>query len=463
MGRARLHGPGLNTAVSATAADYAARLLLSLGAVPSRPIEVSAEHPALSWARSGMMSITGTAAGEPQMCPLPLAACADGALAALAALQAHNPLADVRGSQLLAERAALSGLMRNGSISPGGACRLLPTADGGIAVNLTRVDDWALLPAWLEVDGVNDWTTLADAVAARPSAALIERARLLGLAVAPDRFDPSPVPWYTVMDAGAPVGAPSPRRRTRAVRVVDLSSLWAGPLCGHLLRLCGAEVIKVESWQRPDGARLGQAEFYDQLNAGKRSVMLDLDGDEGREQLRALLLQADIVIESARPRGLRQLGINASDIVAQQPQLTWISITGYGRQPPQDNWIAFGDDAGVAAGLSQLMFQATGERLFVGDAIADPLTGIHAALAAWASYRSGGGRLISIALCDVVRHCIGVDRPADAAALRARMRQWTQILQDEVPAQPQARAAAGTAPAAGADTDAVLAALRVTC
>ena len=83
--------------------------------------------------------------------------------------------------------------------------------------------------------------------------------------------------------------------------VVDLSALWAGPLCGHLLHLCGADVIKVESDTRPDGARFGNAAFFGLLNQGKRSVGLDLTRHEGRKTLRQLIDRADVVIESSRP------------------------------------------------------------------------------------------------------------------------------------------------------------------
>ncbi len=82
--------------------------------------------------------------------------------------------------------------------------------------------------------------------------------------------------------------------------MIDLSSLWAGPLCGNLLQALGARVIKVESTQRPDGARFGAENFFDLLNANKECVALNLNAEEGREQLRQLLLRADIVIEASR-------------------------------------------------------------------------------------------------------------------------------------------------------------------
>ena len=70
--------------------------------------------------------------------------------------------------------------------------------------------------------------------------------------------------------------------------VLDLSALWAGPLCGHLLWLCGGRVIKVESRDRLDGARFGDADFYALLNQGKRSVVVGLGAPDERALLRPL-------------------------------------------------------------------------------------------------------------------------------------------------------------------------------
>ena len=298
-------------------------------------------------------------------------------------------------------------------IAMGGHTRLLQVADGSIAVAMPRETDWELVPAWLQNEArVWCWGSLAEGVRNRTVAQLIERGRLMGLAVAPATGDvDAPAAPFDI--TGAPL-APATRPK-RAPRVVDLSALWAGPLCAHLLRRCGAEVIKVESRQRPDGARLGNQQFFESLNRGKQQVTLDFASDAGLAVLRALINSADVVVESSRPRALRQLGIHAEAMLHEHPNLTWVSITGYGRENPFGNWVAFGDDAGVAGGLSRVMRDVTGEFQFVGDAIADPLTGIHAAVAAWRSWCGGGGRLISLALTNVAAWCL-----ADAYAHRGK-------------------------------------------
>lgn len=463
-----LHGLTCTLDGSGVASDYAARLLASLGAVVERhpqPLYEDAS-PALAWAKSGAMALTGRADGPPLMCPVPLASCVEGVRIACAALTGMEKTT-FPGAETLGERAALTGLTRQGDMAPGGACRLLRSADGWLAVNLPRDDDWALLPAWLETGGIADWESLAASLAGRLGAGLMDRARLLGLAVAEVAevaegaegagSDPAPATWCSLVTASPPRTG-----EEKQPLVVDLSSLWAGPLCSHLLQRAGARVVKVESLQRPDGARRGPAAFYDLLNHGKASVALDFTAPQGIARLRSLLERADIVIEGSRPRALRQLGICAEEMVAAVPGLTWLSINGHGRGEPQENWIAYGDDAGVAGRLSHLLHAATGEMLFCGDAIADPLTGWHAALAALASYRGGGGRLISLALADVVRHCAQFGLPADNGALRARWRAWQDSAAGAV-RQPVPRQAAGPARPLGADTEALLAELGIAC
>lgn len=467
--------PRKAVAQTSHARAWAAHLLDSLGLDAAVPRETGIdEHAVLSWARSGLMALTGEARGEPQICPIPLTACADGALAALAALAPRGALAGLRGVQLLAERAALTGHVRNGAVSAGGSCRLLQAADGEIALNLARDSDWEVLPAWLEQECGRDWAVLAALMATRPVETLLERGQLLGLALASSSQDfrraAFPIRENEITDElwklriSAPDSQLDFSERSRPPLVVDLSSLWAGPLCSHLLQSCGADVIKIESLHRPDGGRAGSSAFFDLLNSGKRSVALDFQSALGREQLRALLRRADIVIEASRPRALRQLGIDAEAIVRECGS-TWISLSGYGRGEPQEQQIAYGDDAGVAAGLSGVMREITGRSLFVGDAIADPLTGIHAALLGWASWCHGGGRLIPLSLTGVVRECLQFDLPCSSEELRERHRQWTAIWREHgaVVAAPCAREFHGAASALGEHSDAVLSALGIAC
>ncbi len=371
------------------------------------------------------MALTGRPDAAPALCPVPLPSCADGALAAFRAISGSAILPGVSGTQLLVERAALAGLRRNGGCSPTGHCRLLPTADGVIALNLARADDWELLPAWSCGTTLPDWSELADWVRDRDTATLVERGRLLGLASV-DALHPVPAPTCWVQRTRIAPPNPSP---SRPPRVLDLSTLWAGPLCSHLWQAAGARVTKVEGSRRPDGARFGPGAFFDLLNRGKATLSLDLHERAGQRALRRLIGAADIVLEGSRPRALRQMGIVAEEFIAAHPGLTWVSITGYGRDEPGANWIAYGDDAAVAAGLSAIVHESTGEWLICGDAIADPLTGLHAAVAGWAGWLSGGGQLLELSLVGTTGYCIAATAPDDGD-YRGRLARWHRYLLD---------------------------------
>ena len=416
--------PGQNPDDCSPAARYAGKLLADLGVSAEVPIPDTRCQPAKRWADCGLMYLTGTGDGDPELCPVPLPDCADGALDAFRILCGKPLLPAVRGAQLLTERSAIMGLCRHGDRSPQGHCRLLATADGHIALNLARGDDRALLPALFGREEEFHWQEVKREIRTLSTDTLLSRGRLLGLAIADATAIPQTVtPWFRAASGGqkaSPPAGPTPL-------VVDLSSLWAGPLCTHLWQRAGARVIKVESRQRPDGARAGSRDFFHLLNDGKEFVSLDFRSERGRQQLRELILAADIVVEASRPRALRQMGIIAEELIAARPGLTWVGITGYGRGEPAANWVAYGDDAGIAAGLSAVIHRATGDWLVCGDAIADPLTGLHAALAGWAAWRAGGGTLIDISLQAVVSHCIAATAPADGD-YRKRHRRWQAYL-----------------------------------
>ncbi len=384
-------------------AAYGRLCLRQLGWEWPDPVEQCRQQLSVetAWADSHLAPLIGTA-DRPLACTLNLPACADDVRDALNLLVPAGRRITWLGRRILGMRRLSHPLSRRGTVSPSGTCRLLAAADGVLAVNLPRNEDWELLPAWLECPVVPDWTAVARAASIIDSEGLLERARLLGLAVAPMNPPLPTAHWFEAERLGV---ARLPAAGTRP-RVLDLSSLWAGPLCSQLLRLGGAEVIRVEHPQRPDGARRGPGLFFDTLNAGKQTLALDLRLPAQRERFLEELSRADILIEAFRPRVWRHLGIDPQACIAERPGLSWISITGYGRDGPQGNWPAFGDDAAVAAGLSYAMEQQCGERLIVGDAIADPLTGLHAALAAQAAFLGGGGVLMSVPLSQVVAHCL---------------------------------------------------------
>jgi len=449
------------------ACAYAYALLSALSVDVHRVPGAFDAHPSITWARSGAMALTGLPDGPPLLAPGPLASCAVGAARAFEALCETNVLEETDAAALLGERAAVFGITSQGRTSPGGSCRLLSTADGWIALNLARPEDLELLPAWLgEGDTTEPWTFITSRIADQSASSLIERARIMGLPAAVVETPPAmPPPWFRIAARG-------PRRtRTRGDNplVVDLSALWAGPLCTHLLSIAGSDVIKIESTRRPDGARKGPAAFYDLLNGEKRSVALDFRSKDGIQTLRQILERADIVVEGSRPRALAQLGIDAAKFVADNAGLTWVSLSGYGRREPEANWVAFGDDAGAAAGLAS-MTGGPDAPLFCGDALPDPLSGLHAAVAALAAWRGGGGVLLDLSLRDVTAHALlfqpnGADAPRATAERRLSETGWEVVAGDEraLVAPPRARKPKAKARPLGADTERVLKALGLSC
>lgn len=393
-------------------------------------------HPSVMWARSGLMYLTGHSDGPPLVMPAFLPACAEGVVAALENISGTSLTAITDPPALLGERAALQNLTRSGGCTMGGSGRFMCAADGWVMFNLPRADDWSLVAAAFGGSGLADWHSLARSCARDGVAALVTRAREVGIAAAPFQVPGNTVkPWCRAVAA-----APRTARPSQQPIVVDLSSLWAGPLSASLLGMLGAQVTKVETATRRDGAHRGSPALYRLLNAEKELLVLDLANAGGLDRLHALLAVADIVVESARPRGLIQMGIEAEQIVAARPGMVWLSITAYGRTEPEGNWIGFGDDTAVAAGFSALLPDDAEGPILCADAIADPLTGLHAALAAWDAWITGRGGLISVALRNVAAHCIGF-RLVQGRALRARQETWSEALANspEAAAPPRAR------------------------
>ncbi len=292
--------------------------------------------------------------------------------------------------EIIAGRAVMSGRTPHGRISAGGATRLMRSRDAWCALTLSRADDIAAVPALVESDAGDDdpWPAVEDWAAENDAAAVTARARLLGLPVAALGETPAAPPRIQRLAART-----TPRGLT-GLLVADLSVMWAGPLCGQLLLRAGATVVKVESVERPDGARAGPTEFFDWMNGGKLSYMVDFDEPA---DLRELLSVADIVIESSRPAALSRRGLGPAD-AAHRDGKVWLRITGHGAEGECADWVAFGDDAAVAGGL---VSGSAAAPAFCGDAIADPLTGLHAAAAVARSLRDGGGELIEMSMSAV--------------------------------------------------------------
>ncbi|MGF6529088.1 CaiB/BaiF CoA transferase family protein [Variovorax sp. PvP013] len=195
------------------------------------------------------------------------------------------------------------------------------------------------------------------------------------------------------------------------VRVLDLSRVFAGPLCGQVLADFGAEVIKVEHPGRGDdtrdwGLRIGRTEttYYNSMNRNKRSVTIDLQTPEGLEIVRELLPLCDVVIHNFKTGGAEKLGLGYEQLKALKPGLIYCAVAGYDASGPEAKRPGYDLVIQGEAGLMALNGVAGTPPLKFGVAVVDLMTGMYAAQAVLAAlYRrekTGQGRLIEMALYD---------------------------------------------------------------
>ena len=195
------------------------------------------------------------------------------------------------------------------------------------------------------------------------------------------------------------------------VRVLDLSRVFAGPLCGQVLADFGAEVVKVEHPGRGDdtrdwGMRIGKTEttYYNSMNRNKRSITLDLQSKEGVQIVYELLPKFDVVIHNFKTGGAEKLGLGYEQLKAIKPDLIYCAISGYDTSGPEAKRPGYDLVIQGEAGLMALNGEADQPPLKFGVAVVDLMTGMYAAQAVLAALfrreRKGLGQLIEMALYD---------------------------------------------------------------
>ena len=197
----------------------------------------------------------------------------------------------------------------------------------------------------------------------------------------------------------------------QGIRVLDLSRVFAGPLCGQVLADFGAEVIKVEHPGRGDdtrdwGLRIGKTEttYYNSMNRNKRSVTIDLQSPQGLRLVRELLPLCDVVIHNFKTGGAEKLGLGYEQLKALKPGLIYCAVAGYDTSGPEAARPGYDLVIQGEAGLMALNGVAGTPPLKFGVAVVDLMTGMYAAQAVLAALfkreRTGEGRLIEMALYD---------------------------------------------------------------
>jgi crotonobetainyl-CoA:carnitine CoA-transferase CaiB-like acyl-CoA transferase len=218
-----------------------------------------------------------------------------------------------------------------------------------------------------------------------------------------------------------PVAQPDPVSRHKSLpfaglKVLDLSTFWAGAYLTCYLGAFGADVIKVESIQRPDGFRYSGAfpfegdDWYERsalwqaTNLNKRDLTLDLTSQRGREIARKLAAQADVVVENFSPRVVEQFGLDYASLVALKPNVILVRMPGFGLQGPWRDYVGWALNFEQTAGMSAVTGYADGPPCNP-QGPADPVVGVHAGVALLAALehrrRTGQGRLIEVAQIEV--------------------------------------------------------------
>lgn len=199
------------------------------------------------------------------------------------------------------------------------------------------------------------------------------------------------------------------------LRVVDLSTVLAGPNCARYLADFGAHVIKVErpddgdslrniAWRDP---RDGEGMWWKLVNRNKRTIALDLKDDADLAVLRDLLIEAHVLVENFRPGTLERLGIGPEALLAINPKLIITRVTGFGQTGPYAIRPGFATIAEVMSGLSAISGLPDGQPLLPPIALTDEVTGVVAAFATMVALHSGVGQVVDVSLLESLFQLMG--------------------------------------------------------
>ncbi len=241
-----------------------------------------------------------------------------------------------------------------------------------------------------------------------------------------EQIDPSRLDWSpagrTTPDGGAGEAPP-----LDGVEIVDMTQAWIGPYAAMLLADLGADVIKVESHQRPDvwrrwlvnpkpaghvlGGHINTSPYYNSVNRNRRSLCLDLKTGEGRDLLRRLIADADALMENFTPRVMERFGFDWPAVEKLNPSLVMTSWSGFGKTGPLSDYKANGTSIEALAGWDWLHRYPDGEPMVMGFYQADAITGLQMAattlVALFHSRRTGEGQSIDGSMVEAAAGYLG--------------------------------------------------------
>ena len=221
------------------------------------------------------------------------------------------------------------------------------------------------------------------------------------------------------------------------LRIIDFTAFWAGPAATHMLAALGADVVKVESVQRPDGMRYTttppRAEqwwewgpVFHGANTGKRGITLDLNDPEGLALAKRLVAGADAVIENFSPRVMENFGLDWDAVHAVNPRAVMVRMPAFGLDGPWRDRTGFAQTMEQITGMAWVTGFADGPPLIPRGAC-DPLAGMHAVFALLVALeardRTGEGMLVEVTMVEAALNAAAeqvVEHSADGHAARPR-------------------------------------------
>ncbi|HKA15947.1 MAG TPA: CoA transferase [Myxococcota bacterium] len=277
----------------------------------------------------------------------------------------------------------------------------IPSAPIGNGATLPRTDHFIERGVFVENPGGFLQPRVPFALAEVPRAA-IARAPQLG---------EHTLEWNAARGEQPAVGCGGEDGPLAGLRIVDLTAFWAGPFATNLLAMLGAEVIKVESIQRPDGIRFVNAKpgppvweassIFQGVNTEKRAITLRLDHEEGRRALRALIERGDVLIENFSARVLEQFELGWETLSAWNTQLVLVRMPAWGLDGPWRDRTGFAMNIEQACGIA---WRSGYPDLPINAAVCDPIGGLHAVVALFAALehrsRTGRGQQVEVPLVE---------------------------------------------------------------
>ena len=199
------------------------------------------------------------------------------------------------------------------------------------------------------------------------------------------------------------------------LRVIDASTVLAGPACARYLADFGADVIKVERPGSGDGTRDmfrrdpddDVTYFRKLLGRGKRTIVLDLKTDQGRADMLDLCASADVLVENFRPGTLERLGLGPDALHERNPDLVITRVTGFGQDGPYAGRAGFATLAEAMSGFASLSGEPDGAPLLPPIALTDEVTGLTAAFATMVAVHSGVGQVVDVNLLESLLQIMG--------------------------------------------------------